>query len=170
MEQSASTVFKSLKNKENPRVLMVCLGNICRSPTAEAVLRQRAEAAGVALTVDSAGTYGGHAGAGPDSRSRAAGERRGYDFSGIHSRKVKDSDFVEFDVILAADHRNLADLNALCPVEHQHKITLLLSFNDHGAQHGVQEVPDPYYGGEQGFEQVLDLIESACDGLLAQWR
>ncbi len=156
----------SLKNIKQPKVLMVCLGNICRSPTAEAVLRQRAEAAGVALTVDSAGTYGGHAGAGPDSRSRAAGERRGYDFTGIQSRQVQDSDFVEFDVILAADNSNFADLKALCPVEHQHKITLLLSFNDQA----VQEVPDPYYGGDQGFEQVLDLIESACDGLLMQLR
>ncbi|ART83782.1 protein-tyrosine-phosphatase [Oceanisphaera profunda] len=162
-----------LTNKDNPRVLVVCLGNICRSPTAEAVLRQRAASAGVALTVDSAGTYGGHAGATPDARSRAAGERRGYDFSGIHSRQVKASDFVDFDIILAADRSNLADLKALCPAEHQHKIMLLLSFNGDGEQDtkqdAQQEVPDPYYGGEQGFEQVLDLIESACDGLLAQY-
>lgn len=164
MNESLVQLTQDLKNKEMPKVLMVCLGNICRSPTAEAVLRQRAQAAGVALTVDSAGTYGGHAGAKPDSRSRAAGERRGYDFSGIQSRQVQDRDFVEFDIILAADHQNVADLKGLCPAEHQHKITLLLSFNDQGAQ----EVPDPYYGGEQGFEQVLDLIESASAGLLAQ--
>ncbi|MFD1009628.1 low molecular weight protein-tyrosine-phosphatase [Oceanisphaera ostreae] len=157
---------KDLKNNDNLKVIIVCLGNICRSPTAEAVLRQRAASAGVALTVDSAGTYGGHAGSKPDARSRAAGERRGYDFSGIHSRQVKADDFAKFDLILAADHSNLADLQALCPAEHQHKIKLLLSLGDHA----VQEVPDPYYGGEQGFEQVLDLIESACDGLLAQYR
>ncbi|MGO4999844.1 low molecular weight protein-tyrosine-phosphatase [Oceanisphaera sp. W20_SRM_FM3] len=133
-------------------------------------LRQRAQRAGVTLTVDSAGTYGGHAGATPDARSRAAGERRGYDFSGIHSRQVKASDFVAFDLILAADCSNLADLKALCPAEHQYKIKLLLSFNANVEQEIKQEVPDPYYGGEQGFEQVLDLIESACDGLLAQLR
>lgn len=161
---------KGFTNQAQPSVLVVCLGNICRSPTAEAVLRQRAQKAGIALTVDSAGTYGGHAGAKPDARSRAAGERRGYNFSGIHSRQVKGSDFVEFDVILAADRSNLADLKALCPTEHQHKIKLLLSFNAHAEQEHEQEVPDPYYGGEQGFEQVLDLIESACDGLLAQLR
>ena len=161
---------KVLNNKTQPSVLMVCLGNICRSPTAEAVLRQRAARAGVALTVDSAGTYGGHAGAQPDARSRRAGEQRGYDFTGIHSRQVKTNDFAEFDVILAADRSNLADLQALCPAEYQHKIKLLLSFNGHETHKGVQEVPDPYYGGAQGFEQVLDLIESACDGLLAQYR
>ncbi|MGO4999847.1 low molecular weight protein-tyrosine-phosphatase [Oceanisphaera sp. W20_SRM_FM3] len=160
---------QSVLNKQSPRVLAVCLGNICRSPTAEAVLRQRAQRAGVALTVDSAGTYGGHAGATPDARSRAAGERRGYDFSGIHSRQVKASDFVAFDLILAADRSNLVDLQALCPAEHQYKIKLLLSFNNDATQDAKQEIPDPYYGGEQGFEQVLDLIESACDGLLAQY-
>lgn len=155
-----------MKTTEPAKVLMVCLGNICRSPTAEAVLRQRAAQAGVALEVDSAGTYGGHAGSQPDARSRAAGEHRGYDFNGIYSRQVKAGDFAEFDLILAADLSNLADLQALCPTEHQHKIKLLLSFGEHA----VQEVPDPYYGGDQGFEQVLDLIESACDGLLAQYR
>ena len=154
----------TLHNKTQPRVLIVCLGNICRSPTAEAVLRQRAERAGVALTVDSAGTYGGHAGSTPDARSRAAGERRGYDFTGIHSRQVQADDFAAFDVILAADRSNLADLKALCPARHQHKIKLLLSF----IAQAEQDVPDPYYGGEQGFEQVLDLIEAACDGLLTQ--
>ena len=159
-------------HKAHPRILMVCLGNICRSPTAEAVLRQRAARAGVVLTVDSAGTYGGHAGAAPDARSRAAGERRGYDFSGIHSRQVTADDFAAFDVILAADRSNLANLKALCPARHQHKIKLLLSFSDQAdqANQADQEVPDPYYGGEQGFEQVLDLIESACDGLLTQLR
>lgn len=148
------------------KILMVCLGNICRSPTAEAILRQRAKQAGVALVVDSAGTYGGHAGATPDARSQAAGERRGYDFSGIYSRKITVADFSDFDVILAADHSNLANLKALCPATQHHKLRLLLSFSDQAEQ----EVPDPYYGGEQGFEQVLDLIESACDGILAQYR
>lgn len=163
----------SRNNQTQPSVLMVCLGNICRSPTAEAVLRQRAKQAGITLRVDSAGTYGGHAGATPDARSRAAGERRGYDFSGIYSRQVSACDFNDFDLILAADCSNLADLKALCPPELQHKIKLLLSGTSAGhagTAQASQDVPDPYYGGEQGFELVLDLIESACDNLLSQWR
>ncbi|MGO1247669.1 MAG: low molecular weight protein-tyrosine-phosphatase [Oceanisphaera sp.] len=160
-----STHKTSHTSKPIAKVLMVCLGNICRSPSAEAVLRQQAAKVGVALQVDSAGTYGGHAGALPDARSRAAGERRGYDFSGIYSRQVQVADFAQFDLILVADNSNLTQLKQLCPAEHQHKLRLLLSFS----QQAAQEVPDPYYGGEQGFEQVLDLIESACTGILAQY-
>jgi protein-tyrosine phosphatase len=155
-----------VNNKEQPSVLLVCMGNICRSPTAEAVLRQQAARAGVEMIIDSAGTIGYHSGAEPDRRARAAGEARGYDFGGISARQVKSEDFICFDLILAADRSNLADLRAQCPPAHQHKLRLLLSYADVPEQ----EVPDPYYGGDQGFERVLDLIESACEGVLAQSR
>lgn len=145
-----------------PRLLFVCLGNICRSPTAEAVCRHLAAARHLALTVDSAGTYAGHKGELPDARSRAAGERRGYSFAGIKARPVMDSDFGDFDLILAMDRSNLADLVKRCPPQYQHKLSLLLS---HGGG-AVEEVPDPYYGGTQGFERVLDLIEQSCTALL----
>ncbi|KFZ38678.1 protein tyrosine phosphatase [Shewanella mangrovi] len=146
------------------RLLFVCLGNICRSPTAEAVARAKATELGLALTIDSAGTIGHHQGEGPDRRARAAGERRGIDFSGISSRKVRDEDFATFDVILAADRQNLADLQARCPAEYQHKLVLIMAFADSK----VREVPDPYYGGKDGFEQVLDLLDKAMTGLFSQ--
>ncbi len=155
-----------MNNKNQPSVLMVCMGNICRSPTAEAVLRQQATRAGVSIIIDSAGTIGYHHGAMPDQRARATGESRGYDFSGISARQVRPDDFIAFDLILAADHSNLADLKLLCPPEYQHKLKLLLSYYE-GPE---QEVPDPYYDEDEGFERVLDLIESACAGVLAQLR
>ncbi|QSX35439.1 low molecular weight phosphotyrosine protein phosphatase [Shewanella avicenniae] len=145
-------------------LLFVCLGNICRSPTAEAVARAKAREMGLNLTIDSAGTTGHHQGEGPDRRSRAAGERRGIDFSGISSRKVLDEDFAKFDLILAADSQNLADLRARCPAEYQHKLVMIMAF----ANSKVREVPDPYYGGKDGFEKVLDLLDDAMTGLLGQ--
>lgn len=144
------------------KILIVCLGNICRSPTAEAVLKSIVQQRGLDIAVDSAGTIGVHQGKGPDSRSRAAGEKRGYNFNGISSRPVKDQDFAEFDYIFAADKQNKIDLLALCPAQYQHKIALFLEF----AGVAQSEIPDPYYGGEQGFELVLDLLEEASDKLL----
>lgn len=150
--------------KPEVKVLVVCLGNICRSPTGEAVLRAKAQALGVNIQVDSAGTSGYHVGARPDARSAQTGASRGISFAGIYSRQINQNDFAHFDYILAADKQNLADLQAECPAEYQHKLSLFLSHCD--SEH--EEIPDPYYGGEQGFELVFDLIERACEGFLVK--
>jgi protein-tyrosine phosphatase len=146
------------------RILVVCMGNICRSPTGEAVLRAKAAQLGVDVEVDSAGTIGYHQGNPPDSRSRKAGERRGYSFKGMSSRKVVMQDFTDFDSILAADKANLADLYDICPAQYQHKLSLFLSHSDGK----FDEIPDPYYGGDNGFELVLDLIEEASEQILSK--
>lgn len=142
------------------RVLIVCMGNICRSPTAEAVLRSQLQKAGLQIQVDSAGTEDYHLGAAPDSRSIKHANLRGYDLGGLRARQVNPSDFSEFDLILAADDANLAELKRRCPREHQHKLSLFLE---------NAAVPDPYYGGIEGFEKVLDLIESRAAALVQRW-
>ncbi|EEX92899.1 putative tyrosine-phosphatase [Vibrio orientalis CIP 102891 = ATCC 33934] len=144
------------------KILVVCMGNICRSPTGEAILRAKSEQLHIPVVVDSAGTIGYHQGNPPDARSKAAGEKRGYSFKGIRSRKVVASDFEEFDLILAADRDNLSDLDAQCPQHLKHKLKLFLEFGDSG----YDEIPDPYYGGDKGFELVLDLIEEASERVL----
>ena len=141
-------------------VLFVCLGNICRSPTAEAVFRARAGNSGI--IIDSAGTGAWHAGEGPDPRSRAEGERRGYNFAGQAARKVQVKDFHDFDLILAMDASNLSDLKALRPIESKASLSLFLPDGS--------DVPDPYYGGSDGFARVVDLIEAASDFWLAQMK
>lgn len=152
-------------DKNRPyRVLVVCMGNICRSPTGEAVLYAKAKAHGIDIVVDSAGTIAYHAGEHADPRSRSAGQARGYDFSSIRARQVTQADFEFFDEILCADKQNLADLHAVCPEQYQSKLKLFLSY---GAKE-INEIPDPYYGGENGFEFVLDLIENASDAFLRQ--
>ncbi len=149
------------------RVLFVCMGNICRSPTMHGVFRERLRIAGLASTieVDSAGTHGYHAGAPPDERSQAAARRRGLDLSGLRARNVEAQDFDFFDLILAMDDDNLESLRAMAPEQHRHKLALLLEYSlgDVG-----RSVPDPYYGGPIGFERVLDIAEEAADGLLAK--
>ena len=144
-------------------VLFVCLGNICRSPSAEAVFKDKVKNSGMSIEIDSAGTMGYHTGAPPDQRSTAVGEMRGYSFKGLKCRKVVIEDFEKFDYIVAMDNQNLGHLLEMCPEEFKHKVSLFLSFTSSE----VQEVPDPYYGGKRGFEYVLDLIELAADGLLA---
>ncbi|MGR5235726.1 low molecular weight protein-tyrosine-phosphatase [Vibrio alfacsensis] len=144
------------------KVLVVCMGNICRSPTGEAVLRSKAQALGLRVEVSSAGTIGCHSGSRPDARAMQAGQLRGYSFKGMKARKVVVGDFSAFDMVLAADKGNLADLLELCPDEHRHKVSLFLSHGDSL----YDEIPDPYYGGENGFELVLDLIEDASEAIL----
>lgn len=147
------------------RVLFVCMGNICRSPTAEGVFKRMIKEAGISrqILVDSAGTHDFHIGEPPDRRAQQAASRRGYDLSALRGRQVADRDFIEFDYILAMDRANLAILQQHCPSDHQHKVQLLLDFS---TTYKGQEVPDPYFGGSQGFEKVLDMIEDASTGLI----
>ena len=150
-------------------VLFVCTGNICRSVTAEGVFRRLVESAGLQdyFHIDSAGTQGYHAGDQPDSRSQDAAKRRGYDISRLRARKVEREDFERFDLLLAMDDDHHRILMRMAPPEHAPKVKLMLSYA-RGAAH--REVPDPYYGGPDGFELVLDLLENGCEGLLATLR
>ena len=145
-----------------PSVLFVCLGNICRSPTAEGIFKHKAMQNGFDVTVDSAGTAGYHDGHAPDKRSQQVASHKGYDLSRLKCRKVTKADFETFDYIIAMDKANVRDLKRKCPENLQHKISLFLSY----ANSEFEEVPDPYYGGGKAFELVIDLIEDAADGLL----
>ena len=148
------------------RVLMVCLGNICRSPTAEAMLRKKVHEAGLddRVEVDSAGTADYHVDSPPDRRAVAHGEKRGLAMKQLRGRQVDRADFDRFDFILAMDEDNLANLQRIQPRGSRAQVALLLSY---APQARVREVPDPYYGGADGFERVLDLVESAADGFIA---
>jgi len=157
---------------DRPRVaiLMVCMGNICRSPTAEGVLRHKLRVAGLLeqVAVDSAGTHGYHVGSPPDARALEHARRRGIDLSGLRARRVADRDFERFDLLLAMDEDNHLELMRLCPPGREVRVRLLMDFASRSP--GRREVPDPYYGGDQGFADVLDLVDDACDGLVAHLR
>lgn len=151
------------------KVLFVCLGNICRSPTADGIFRELVVSAKLdqKVLVDSAGTGAWHVGKAPDARTVAAARQRGYDLSVLRARQVQLSDFDEFDYVLAMDENNLADLQQMKPAHFTGHLGLFLEF---GARGNYREVPDPYYGGNDGFELVLDLVENAAQGLLAHIR
>ena len=151
------------------RILFVCMGNICRSPTAEAVFREvvRREGGRLDVVIDSAGTHAYHVGEPPDSRAIAAARRRGIPMDHLRARVVTREDFLRFDLLLAMDAENLDHLLRLAPAGHRERARLFL---DYAPEAGLREVPDPYYGGETGFEQVLDLVEEAARGLLESLR
>ncbi|MDO8776164.1 MAG: low molecular weight protein-tyrosine-phosphatase [Burkholderiaceae bacterium] len=146
-------------------ILFVCMGNICRSPTAHGVLQHKVNQHGLSnqVRVDSAGTHNYHPGSPPDKRSQAHALKRGYDLSDLRARQISDSDFEKHDLILAMDWDNLALVQAECPTEHQGKVRRLTEFC---LKHESPVVPDPYYGEKGGFEHVLDLVEDACEGLV----
>ncbi|WP_087667638.1 low molecular weight protein-tyrosine-phosphatase [Caballeronia humi] len=150
-------------------VCFVCLGNICRSPSAEAVMvHQVAEAKlGDRIVVDSAGTGDWHIGQPPDDRAQRAAKRRGYDLSSLRGRQIAAADFARFDLLIAMDDANAAALGEICPPEHRDKIRLLMEF---ATRDDSRVVVDPYFGGDDGFERVLDQCEDACEGLLKALR
>ena len=145
---------------------MVCMGNICRSPTAHGVLETMVADAGLEqhITVDSAGTHSYHVGEPPDERAQQHAARRGYDLSAQRARHLVAQDFERFDLVLVMDEANESHARALCPARLHHRLRRLTDFCSDTA---AREVPDPYYGGAAGFEQVLDIVEDACRGLLA---
>jgi protein-tyrosine phosphatase len=147
------------------KVLFVCLGNICRSPTAEGVFRHLVQQEGHSdwIKTDSAGTHAYHIGEQPDRRAQQTARTRGIDLSDLRGRQAIVNDFHEFDYILAMDNENYQNLQRLCPQGHEDKLSLFLDFSQEYAE---SQVPDPYYGGERGFEHVFDLVESASRGLL----
>ena len=151
------------------KVLFVCMGNICRSPTAHGVFRALVQQEGLAdrIEIDSAGTHAYHVGEPPDARAQEHARRRGYDLSGLRARQVMREDFEYFELILAMDRGHLEILRRIAPPRHRHKLRLFMEFAE---ERRGDEVPDPYYGGPGGFERVLDMVEAAARGLLAQLR
>ncbi len=150
-------------------ILFVCMGNICRSPTAHGVFRKLVESEGLAgrIHIDSAGTHAYHVGEQPDRRAQETARRRGIDLSDLRARQALAADFERFDYVLAMDRDNQQLLARLCPPEQRDKLRLFLEF---APELGLDEVPDPYYGGPRGFEQVFDMVEAAAQGLLADIR
>ncbi len=165
----ASRAAEEARVQPKVRVLFVCMGNICRSPTAQGVLEKLLEEAGLTgvIEVDSAGTYAYHSGKPSDPRAIAAAAKRGYDLIRHRARRLSASDFEKFDYILAMDYENLHDIQEIAPPGTEGKLGLCMEF---ARTPGQPEVPDPYYGGGGGFERVLDLVEDAARGLLAHIR
>ncbi|MFM0199742.1 low molecular weight phosphotyrosine protein phosphatase [Paraburkholderia fungorum] len=155
-------------------ICFVCLGNICRSPTAEGVMRHRVGEARLTerIMIDSAGTGDWHIGQPPDERAQFAAGRRGYELGGLRGRQIAASDFERFDLLIAMDDKNVAALRQVCPTQQRDKIRLLMEFvpEADGRWNGAREIVDPYFGGAEGFEQVLDQCEAACRGLIAALR
>ncbi|WP_312263626.1 low molecular weight protein-tyrosine-phosphatase [Rivihabitans pingtungensis] len=149
----------------NQGILLVCMGNICRSPTAEAILRAQLRARGLEhdVQVDSAGTHAYHTGEAPDARARQAAQAAGYTLDGMRARQVLADDFARFDWILAADAQNLAELRRRCPAQWQDKLRLMRDWAGGG------DVPDPYYGGAQGFTEMVAMLETALAAALDAW-
>ncbi len=148
------------------KILFVCMGNICRSPTAEGVFRHKVKAAGLedTIDIDSAGTIAYHIGHPPDQRAQKAALKRGIDLSSQRARKVTAKDFEAFDFVIAMDSDNHYELESICPSGLEDKLHMFLKFAQNSSE---SDVPDPYYGGGNGFETVLDLVEEAAEGLLA---
>ncbi len=151
------------------RILFVCMGNICRSPTAHGVFRALVESEGLhdAIGIDSAGTHAYHVGNAPDQRAQDTARSRGIELSDLVARRVEAEDFSRFDYVVAMDQDNYIALSEICPDQHVDKIHLLMDFAPHMR---TREVPDPYYGGPAGFERVFDLVEAAAQGLLDEVR
>jgi protein-tyrosine phosphatase len=154
---------------EKLRILFVCMGNICRSPTAEGVARNIIENSELKeiVHVDSAGTHAYHTGEAPDPRARRAAAKRGVDLGRLRARQVEVEDFERFDLILAMDRENLLSLESYCPPDKRHKIELFMRY---ARRFEAEEVPDPYFGGEDGFNMVLDMVEDAAQGLVETLR
>ena len=154
-----------MKNKPDVSVLFVCMGNICRSPTAEGVFRHKVAEAGLEdkIRIDSAGTIAYHVGHPPDLRAQKAALKRGIDLSSQQARRVTSSDFEKFDFVIAMDSDNHIDLDELCPPGYESRLHMFMKFT---GKNDITDVPDPYYGGGRGFETVLDLVEEASEGLL----
>jgi protein-tyrosine phosphatase len=147
------------------KILFVCMGNICRSPTAEGVFRKAVTDAGLkgSVTIASAGTHAYHVGEAPDVRAQQAARRRGYEIADLRARQITADDYRDFDLILAMDWENLSLLQQQCPRAFKHKLHLLMRY---AGEHDAATVPDPYYGGPEGFNTVLDYVEDSCQGLL----
>ncbi len=151
----------------NYKILFVCLGNICRSPTAHGIFQKKIDnLSSINIEIDSCGTGDWHIGAPPDARMQAKALEFGYDLSELRARQVKKQDFYDFNLILAMDKKNLHNLNKLMPNDTIAELDLFLRYSGHSIKHDIEEVPDPYFGGEQGFTDVVNLVEDACDKLI----